>query len=91
MLANRSLQIEQEDATTTLENYMGTPHPNSPNGCWLRHGHRIERVGKYGCKRNIYAPDGTLVLTNAGYDEQISYCKEHGFLLPENDTEFEMQ
>lgn len=71
----------------TLENYMGTPHPNSPNGCWLRHGYRIERVGKYGGKRNIYAPDGTLVLSDAGYDEQMAYCREHGLLLPEAELE----
>ena len=45
---------------------MGTPHPNSPNGCWRRHGYRSERTGKYGSARNVYAPDGTLVLASAG-------------------------
>ena len=85
--ANHSLVTEGCGLVNTLENYMGTPHPNSPNGCWLRHGYRIERVGKYGCKRNIYAPDGTLVLSDAGYDEQMAYCREHGLLLPEAELE----
>lgn len=66
---------------------MGTPHPNSPNGCWQRHGYRSEKpAGKpFAGVRNIYAPDGTLVLANAGYDEQMAYCREHGLLLPESE------
>lgn len=68
---------------------MGTPHPNSPNGCWQRHGYRSERPAgkpKATC-RNIYAPDGTLVLVDADYDAQINYCREHGLLLPESELE----
>lgn len=68
---------------------MGYAHPNSPNGCWQRHGYRSERpAGKpNGTRRNIYAPDGTLVLADADYDAQINYCREHGLLLPESELE----
>ncbi|MGW8422473.1 hypothetical protein [Comamonas sp. HJ-2] len=33
-------------------------------------------------KRDIYAPDGTLVLEDSDYDEEMAYCREHGLLQP---------
>ena len=66
---------------------MGIPHPNSPNGCWQRHGYRSEVPADkpHGGLRNIYSPDGTQVLANAGYEEQINYCREHALLLSESE------
>ena len=61
------------------------PHPNSPNGCWSRHGYRSEAPADRPSARcrNIYAPNGTLVLENAFYDDQMAYCIANGMLLPE--------
>lgn len=60
-------------------------HPNSPNGCWERHGYRVVRTERPmgSPKRDIYAPDGTLVLEDSDYDEEMAYCREHGLLLPD--------
>ena len=63
------------------------PNPNSPNGCWERHGYRIERIPAVmgAPTRNIYNPAGTLVLADTNYDEEMTYCREHGLLLPSDD------
>jgi hypothetical protein len=59
-------------------------HPNSPNGCWSRHGYRVERYAAqpgWPVKlRRIYAPDGALVLDGQGYDEEVGYCRVHGLM-----------
>lgn len=70
-------------------------HPNSPNGCWARHGYRIERIpDKFGyTRRRIYAPDGTMVLDDAR-DGEHEYIVAHGYLLPDDHpevVEFERQ
>ena len=64
---------------------MRQPHPNSPNGCWKRHGYRTEIARTEGSMtlRSIYAPDGTQVLANADYEMQNAYCRDHGLFLPE--------
>ncbi|WP_120967369.1 hypothetical protein [Comamonas sp. lk] len=61
--------------------------PNSPNGCWDRHGYRVERIGQAmgAPTRNIYGPDGALVLADTDYDEEMAYCREHDLLLPSQD------
>ena len=68
----------------TVNTTQQPPNPNSPNGCWARHGYRVERTERAmgSPKRDIYAPDGTLVLEDSDYDEEMAYCREHGLLLP---------
>ena len=68
---------------------MGIPHPNSPNGCWLRHGYRSELPpGRPLARcRNVYAPDGSLVLVAADYEKQFDYCRAKGLLLPACEVE----
>lgn len=68
---------------------MGLPHPNSPNGCWQRHGYRSEMPQGLALARcrNVYAPDGTLVLVAADYAKQIDYCRSRGLLLPDSEVE----
>ncbi|WP_120967849.1 hypothetical protein [Comamonas sp. lk] len=63
------------------------PHANSPNGCWARHGYRVERMERPmgSPMRNIYGPDGTLVLKDSDYDKEMAYCRKHGLLLPSKD------
>jgi hypothetical protein len=46
----------------------------SPNYCWEKAGYRIERIErKPGAPvlRNIYDPEGNLVLSGAGYDGEM--------------------
>ena len=54
-------------------------HENSPNGCWKRHGYKVERDGK---RRTIFAPSGELIFEHgpAGYDAEMEYCKQHELL-----------
>ena len=68
---------------------MHEPHPNSPNGCWKRHGYTSTPSRDNGiCRlRDIYSPTGEKVLEQVGYQEQIDYCREHGMLLPESELE----
>ena len=58
------------------------PHPNSPNGCFERHGYHTHRF--YGAagniKRIIVAPTGHLALVNPSYDKSIDYCRKAGLL-----------
>lgn len=63
------------------------PHPNSPNGCWARHGYRVERTSRPmgPARRDVYGPDGALALEDSNYDKEIAYCRENGLLLPESD------
>lgn len=55
-------------------------HPDSPNGCWKRHGYRIERDGK---RRKIFSPHGSLIFNHgpAGYEDEMEYIRKHGLLL----------
>ncbi|AVD86229.1 hypothetical protein C4Q26_03315 [Pseudomonas sp. SWI44] len=60
------------------------PQPNSPNGCFERHGYavvRTPRVTGAGHHRAIYDPNGQQVLNRAGFDAEIQFCIEHGLLL----------
>lgn len=54
---------------------------NSPNGCWERHGYRVERYsvnpGAPARLRRIYAPTGELVLDGVGYDAEIRFCVDN--------------
>ena len=79
--------MKPSNAPVTEAAQKNPPHPNSPNGCWERHGYRIERIKRPmgPPKRNIYAPNGTLVLEDSGYDEEMAYCRKNGLLLPSED------
>lgn len=61
------------------------PHPNSPNGCFERHGYHTHRYhNKAGGQcRIIVAPDGGLALVRPTYEEALDFCKEKGLLQEE--------
>lgn len=58
-------------------------HPDSPNGCFARHGYRIEKCpnpkGELKWRR-IYNPAGEVVLYAVGYDAEMQFCKDNGLL-----------
>jgi len=63
------------------------PHPNSPNGCYQRHGYTVERTPRKsgaGHHRAIYDQNGQQVLSRAGYDAEIQFCREQGLMLKED-------
>jgi len=63
-----------------------TDHPQSPNGLWAKHGYTIQREPRgYGSSmiRTITAPDGEVVLVDAGYDGEVKWIREN--LEAEND------
>lgn len=63
------------------------PDPNSPNGCYLRHGYKVERAPRKsgaGYHRAIYDQNGQQVLNRAGYDAELQFCIERGLMLKEN-------
>ena len=62
------------------------PQPNSPNGCFQRHGYTVERTPRKtvtGYHRAVYDPNGQQVLNRAGYDAEIQFCADHGLLQDE--------
>ncbi|MNM68432.1 hypothetical protein D3C81_799930 [compost metagenome] len=62
------------------------PDPNSPNGCFQRHGYTVERTPRKtgpGYHRAVYDQNGQQVLNRAGYDAELQLCAEHGLLLNE--------
>jgi hypothetical protein len=63
------------------------PNPNSPNGCFQRHGYAVERTASRsgaGHHRAIYDQNGQQVLNRAGYDAEIQFCIEHDLMLKED-------
>lgn len=61
--------------------------PNSPNGCFQRHGYNVERTPRKsgaGHHRAIYDRSGQQVLKRAGYDAEIQFCHEKGLMLRED-------
>jgi hypothetical protein len=63
------------------------PNPNSPNGCYQRHGYTVERTPRksgFGFHRAIYDQNGQQVLIRAGYDAEIQFCREQGLTLRED-------
>ncbi|MFV3314082.1 hypothetical protein [Pseudomonas sp. NY15374] len=60
------------------------PQPNSPNGCFDRHGYTVIRTPRKsgsGHHRAVYDPNGQQVLNRAGYDAEIQFCRENGLML----------
>ncbi len=63
------------------------PDPNSPNGCFQRHGYTVERMPRksgVGHHRAIYDRNGQQVLNRAGYDAEIQFCAERGLMLKDD-------
>ncbi|MFD2755692.1 hypothetical protein [Comamonas terrae] len=62
------------------------PHITSLEEIWARHGYRLERVQQpMGApRRNVYAPDGQIVLADTDSDEETEYLQQHG-MLPSSD------
>ena len=63
------------------------PNPNSPNGCYQRHGYTVERTPRKsgaGHHRAIYDQNGQLVLARAGYDAELQFCIDLGLMQKEN-------
>ena len=63
------------------------PDPNSPNGCYQRHGYTVVRTpSKHGTgfHRAIYDPSGQQVLNRAGMDAEIQFCIENGLMQQED-------
>jgi hypothetical protein len=63
------------------------PDPNSPNGCYQRHGYTVERTPRKsgsGFNRAIYDHAGQQVLSRAGYDAEMQFCIESGLTLKED-------
>lgn len=59
-------------------------HPNSPNGCFERHGYTVIRTPRKsgsGHHRSIYNHNGQQVLNRAGYDEEAQFCADHGLMI----------
>lgn len=67
-----------------------TAHPNSPNGCWQRHGFTVERLARIDggplTRRVIRDPSGAVVLDGVGIDYETEYQQARGMLLPEGDA-----
>lgn len=62
------------------------PHPNSPNGAWLRAGFRIERTPRKsgsGNVRRIFDETGALILDDVGYEAEYEYAKQKGLIFDE--------
>lgn len=60
------------------------PQPNSPNGCFKRHGYTVVRTPSQtgpGFHRAVYDHNGQLVMNRAGYDAEIQFCRENGLML----------
>jgi len=63
------------------------PNPNSPNGCYQRHGYTVDRTARKsgaGFNRAIYDQNGQQVLSRAGYDAELQFCIERGLMLKED-------
>lgn len=63
------------------------PDPNSPNGCFQRHGYTVERTPRKsgaGYHRAIYDQHGQKVLNRAGYDAEMQFCAQQGMLVNED-------
>ena len=63
------------------------PDPNSPNGCFQRHGYTVERTLRnsgVGHHRAIYDQNGQQVLSRAGYEAEIQFCAERGLMLKDD-------
>ncbi|MDG9807736.1 hypothetical protein N7613_03695 [Pseudomonas juntendi] len=60
--------------------------PNSPNGCFERNGYTVVRTPRKigaGFHRAIYDHAGQQVLNRAGYEAELQFCADHGFLQVE--------
>ena len=60
------------------------PQPNSPNGCFDRHGYTVIRTPRKsgsGHHRSVYDPNGQQVLNRAGYDAEIQFCRENRLMV----------
>lgn len=65
------------------------PNPNSPNGCYQRHGYTVERTPRKsgaGFHRAVYDRAGQQVLNRAGYDAELQFCVENGLMLKEDQS-----
>ncbi|WP_120967026.1 DUF4350 domain-containing protein [Comamonas sp. lk] len=49
---------------------------------WERHGYKVERIEQpMGApQRNVYAPDGTLLIEDAEYTQETEALRELGFI-----------
>lgn len=49
---------------------------------WERHGYRVERVEQPmgSPQRNVYGPDGVLLLEDAEYSDEIRALRDLGFI-----------
>lgn len=59
-------------------------HPNSPDGCFERHGYTIVRTPSPSGntnKRVILDPQGNEVLRHAGYEAETAFCRERGLMI----------
>jgi len=60
-----------------------TPDPNSPNGCFSRHGYKVEREPRrsgQGYHRTVLDPHGNQVLQRAGYEAEIQFCRDNNLM-----------
>jgi hypothetical protein len=60
------------------------PQPNSPNGCFERHGYTVVRTPRKtssGHHRAIYDANGQQVLNRAGYDAELQFCRDQQLML----------
>ena len=59
------------------------PQPNSPNGCFERHGYTVVRTPRksgVGSHRAIYDQRCQQILNRAGYDAEMQFCRDQGLL-----------
>ena len=82
----RTEPIKSKQEAIDRWNTRQSDHPQSPNGLWTKHSYTIQREpGGYGSSmvRTITAPDGEVVLVDAGYDGEVKWIREN--LEAEND------
>lgn len=73
-----------KSTNNALEGKTMAAQPNSPNGCFERHGYTVVRTPSKsgpGNHRAIYDKTGQQVLNRAGYDEEMNFCIANGLLL----------
>ena len=71
---------------------MSQPRIHDTSDVWARHGYRLERIPKpMGApERNVYGPDGALLLPDTDLQEEIEYLQANAMLPALTNGDMEM-